>query len=40
MTPACIFCRIAAKDSPAEIEYEDNLVMAFRDLYPRRASIC
>jgi histidine triad (HIT) family protein len=35
MTPACIFCRIAAKESPAEIEYEDDEVMAFRDLYPK-----
>ena len=35
MTPPCIFCRIAAKESPAEIEYEDDLVMAFRDLYPK-----
>lgn len=35
MTLACIFCRIAAKESPAEIEYEDDLVMAFRDLYPK-----
>ena len=35
MTPACIFCRIAAKESPADIEYEDDLVMAFRDLYPK-----
>ena len=35
MTAACIFCRIAIKESPAEIEYEDNEVMAFRDLYPK-----
>ena len=35
MTDACIFCRIAAKESPAEIEYEDDEVMAFRDLYPK-----
>jgi histidine triad (HIT) family protein len=35
MTPPCIFCRIAAKESPAEIEYEDDLVMVFRDLYPK-----
>ena len=35
MTGPCIFCRIAAKESPAEIEYEDDEVMAFRDLYPK-----
>ena len=35
MTQTCIFCRIAAKESPADIEYEDDLVMAFRDLYPK-----
>jgi histidine triad (HIT) family protein len=35
VTQACIFCRIAAKESPAEIEYEDDEVMAFRDLYPK-----
>jgi histidine triad (HIT) family protein len=35
VTQACIFCRIAAKESPAEIEYEDDEVIAFRDLYPK-----
>lgn len=35
MTKACVFCRIAAKESPAEIEYEDDEVIAFRDLYPK-----
>jgi histidine triad (HIT) family protein len=30
-----MFCRIAAKESPAEIEYEDDEVLAFRDLYPK-----
>lgn len=35
MTPPCAFCRIVAKESPAEIEYEDDEVMAFRDLYPK-----
>jgi histidine triad (HIT) family protein len=35
VTQACIFCRIAAKESPAEIEYEDDEVMVFRDLYPK-----
>ena len=35
MTQSCVFCRIATKESPAEIEYEDDQVMAFRDLYPK-----
>lgn len=35
MTQPCPFCRIVAKESPAEIEYEDDEVMAFRDLYPK-----
>ncbi len=32
---ACIFCRIVAKEAPATIEYEDDLVMAFHDIYPK-----
>ncbi|HEV8458912.1 MAG TPA: histidine triad nucleotide-binding protein [Methylomirabilota bacterium] len=35
MTQACLFCRIAAKETPADIEYEDDEVMAFKDLYPK-----
>ena len=35
MTQSCVFCRIAAKESPAEIEYEDDEVLAFKDLYPK-----
>jgi histidine triad (HIT) family protein len=31
----CLFCRIVARQSPAEIEYEDDLVVAFRDIYPK-----
>ena len=31
----CLFCRIAARESPAEIEYEDDLVVAFKDIYPK-----
>ena len=31
----CVFCRIAARESPAEIEYEDDDVLAFHDLYPK-----
>lgn len=31
----CIFCKIAAGDIPAELVYEDDLVVAFRDLSPQ-----
>ena len=31
----CLFCRIVARESPAEIEYEDDAVLAFRDIYPK-----
>lgn len=35
MIPGCVFCRIVARESPAEIEYEDEEVLAFKDLYPK-----
>ncbi len=35
MTAACLFCRIAAKETPADIEYEDDAILAFKDLYPK-----
>lgn len=31
----CIFCAIAQKQSPAELEYEDNEIVAFRDISPK-----
>ena len=31
----CVFCRIVARASPAEIAYEDDLVLAFKDIYPK-----
>ena len=31
----CIFCKIVAAQSPAQIVYQDELVTAFRDLHPR-----
>ena len=31
----CLFCRIVARESPAEIEYEDDLAVAFKDIYPK-----
>lgn len=31
----CLFCKIVNKDIPAEIIYEDDLVMAFNDINPQ-----
>jgi histidine triad (HIT) family protein len=31
----CLFCLIVARDSPADVEYEDEHVVAFRDIYPK-----
>jgi len=31
----CIFCRIAAKDIPSKIVYEDELIIAFDDIRPQ-----
>ena len=30
----CVFCCIASGAMPADILYEDNLVVAFRDIHP------
>ena len=30
----CIFCKIASKEIPANIVYEDDLVIAFHDIEP------
>jgi len=30
----CIFCKIAGKEIPAEVEYEDDEVIAFTDIHP------
>ncbi|MBI2524957.1 MAG: histidine triad nucleotide-binding protein [Candidatus Rokubacteria bacterium] len=35
MTRDCVFCRIVAGESPADIEYEDDDIIAFKDLYPK-----
>ncbi len=31
----CLFCRVAAGDVPATIVYQDDRVLAFRDLRPQ-----
>lgn len=33
--PDCVFCRIVAHESPADIVYEDETVVAFNDIYPK-----
>ncbi len=30
----CIFCKIAAKEIPAQMLYEDEELMAFKDIHP------
>lgn len=30
----CIFCKIANKEIPAKLLYEDELVVAFKDIHP------
>ncbi|RKO68075.1 histidine triad nucleotide-binding protein [Desulfofundulus salinus] len=30
----CVFCKIVKKEIPAEIVYEDEHVMAFKDIHP------
>ena len=35
MSDGCAFCRIAARETPADIEYEDEAVLAFKDIYPK-----
>lgn len=34
MKPDCIFCKIVAREIPADIVYSDEHVTAFRDLHP------
>ena len=31
----CVFCRIIARQTPGDIEYEDDAVLAFKDIYPK-----
>lgn len=35
MSGMCVFCKIVARESAADIEYEDEEILAFRDLYPK-----
>ena len=31
----CVFCRIVAREAHADVEYEDDAVLAFKDIYPK-----
>jgi histidine triad (HIT) family protein len=31
----CLFCRIVARESVADVEYEDDEILAFKDIYPK-----
>jgi histidine triad (HIT) family protein len=31
----CLFCRIVARETSAAIQYEDDTVLAFTDIYPK-----
>ena len=33
--PDCLFCKIAAKEIPANIVYEDQNILAFHDINPK-----
>lgn len=35
MTDSCLFCNIVARDIPADIVYETDAVIAFRDIGPQ-----
>ena len=32
---ACLFGQVVARQAPADVEYEDAEVLAFRDIYPK-----
>jgi len=34
----CIFCKIAKKEIPSEIIFEDDLILAFKDINPQAPS--
>lgn len=35
MTSTCIFCRIVGGDLPGDVVYQDDQVVAFRDIQPK-----
>lgn len=36
----CLFCKIAAGEIPSDIVYEDDKVLAFRDIAPQAPTHC
>src|SRR5688500_19853451 len=36
----CLFCRIAAGELPADRVYEDDVVLAFKDIHPQAPFHC
>ena len=32
---ACVFCRIVEKSAPADVVYEDDDLMVFKDIHPK-----
>ena len=38
--PKCLFCRIAAGELPADRVYEDDEVLAFKDIHPQAPFHC
>ncbi|MBI4136117.1 MAG: HIT family protein [Candidatus Vogelbacteria bacterium] len=38
--PDCIFCKIANKEIPAEVIYEDENFLAFLDIHPQSPGHC
>lgn len=32
----CVFCKIVKKETPKEFVYEDEQIVAFNDLYPKK----
>jgi histidine triad (HIT) family protein len=38
--PACLFCKIVAGSIPAERVYEDNEILAFKDIHPQAPFHC
>ncbi len=35
LTSGCLFCKIAAKEIPSAIVYEDDTLIAFKDIFPQ-----
>jgi histidine triad (HIT) family protein len=38
--PTCLFCRIVSGELPAERVYEDDAILAFKDIHPQAPFHC